>query len=256
MPFLDKLTLLRHLLERYDLSTASVLDAGSGRSSARALLEQNPAAATFVCAPDDDLKAGHVREELAGTSASDASLEQADLRDRSLFAEASFGFAVADYLVSGLEWGAQYAVLANLYRWLAPGGDLVVVDIEPPGHATEESWAAGALLFWSRFLKAYPDRALVEPTYYPQRAAVDWLDGLGFVDAREEMHPKYFDRTWALDCYGQATKFLRRVGTEALRVGVEAELQVLRDRVMNSRAYDTPGIHWTSNYVIHVRKPW
>jgi SAM-dependent methyltransferase len=254
MPFEDKLDLLRQLLAAIDLQGACVLDAGSGRGSARAILERQPAEVTLVCAPGDELKAGHVREELERFPAVSGKLLQVDLADPGCLQEEAFDFILADYLISGLQWGKQGQVISNLHRWLRPGGQLLIVDVEPPDHTVEERWVASALLFWSRFVTVYNSEVVVEPTYYPQESVLSWLAAVGFCDLRVQQYDKPFDRHWALRCYERAVTLLPQIENEALRYGVQRELNVLKARVESWEGFAPPGIAWTKNYAIHARK--
>ena len=159
-----------------------------------------------------------------------------------------------DILISGLRWGQQFQVVSNLYRWLRCGGRLLLVDVEPPEHSTEERWIASTLLFWSQFLPAYSQRSLVEPTYYPQRSVTCWLEAVGFQDIQVRWYEKRFDRSWALRCYERAIVFLPQVENIALRSGIREELDTLKARFESLKNFATPGIVWTSNYAIHAKR--
>ena len=256
MPFEDKLDLLRKLLAAIDLQGTCVLDAGSGRGSARAILERQPAEVTLVCAPADKLKAGPVQEELERFPAVSGKLLQVDLADPGCLREEAFDFILADYLISGLQRGKQCQVISNLHHWLCPGGQLLIVDVEPPDHTIEQRWVASALLFWSRFLGVYTSEIIVEPTYYPQESVLSWLAASGFCDVRVQQHDKLFDRHWALRCYERAIMLLPQIENEALRYGVQQELNTLKAKVESWEGFAPPGIVWTKNYAIRAHKRW
>jgi len=120
-------------LEEFDLSGLRILDAGSGPISARALIQRSPKHLTCVCAPQDRYKIDATFNELGGKR-DDAEVLGIDLSEPKLFPNASFDFILADHLVSEIDIfapGKHIDVLHALYNYLAPGGNLVIIDTEP-----------------------------------------------------------------------------------------------------------------------------
>jgi len=120
-------------LEGFDLAGLRILDAGSGRMSARALIDRKPKHLTCICAPQDRFKIDSTFNELGGERV-DARVMGADLSESNLFQSASFDFILADHLVSEIDIfapGKHVVVLASLFDYLESGGNIVVIDIEP-----------------------------------------------------------------------------------------------------------------------------
>jgi len=120
-------------LEGFNLAGLRVLDAGSGRISARALIDRKPKHLTCVCAPEDRFKIDSTFNELGGDR-NDARVMGADLSEPNLFNNASFDFILADNLIGEIDIfapGKHVDVFTALYDYLTPKGSIVVIDQEP-----------------------------------------------------------------------------------------------------------------------------
>lgn len=125
--------IIENTLEKFDIKGLRVLDAGSGRISARMLIQRSPLHLTCVCAPQDKFKLDSVFNELGGDR-DDTYVLGTDLSEPGIFPDESFDFILADHLIGEIDIfapGKHIDVLTALHKYLSPSGNLVIIDTEP-----------------------------------------------------------------------------------------------------------------------------
>ena len=125
-----KMEFLKDRLSNFDFIGSSVLDAGTGRSSAQLLANFKPEKLSCVTFIGDLRKGEKVAEILKETNDEQYKLVYGDLANFDLFPKKSFDYIFADYLFGELEVGKVDITLKNLYDWLKSNGKIFLVDRE------------------------------------------------------------------------------------------------------------------------------
>ncbi len=127
---MDRIDYIREAISIYDFSNASILDAGTGKSSARFLVDLKPKVLTCV-AFTGDIRKGKTTEEILQLADNyQYKVIYGDLADSKLFSDNSFDFILADQLLGELAVSKVMPTLENFYRWLSPGGKVFIADRE------------------------------------------------------------------------------------------------------------------------------
>jgi SAM-dependent methyltransferase len=160
---IPKIDILRGILSQYDFGNASVLDAGTGKTSAQLLANMKPK--TLVCVTlEGDLRKGEsVKRILDSQNNKGHVLLYGDLANETLFNEGSFDFILADYLVGELAVDKVLRVFKNLFKFLKPEGQVLLVDREfCPGFVPRFRYLSMGKIKGSTELEKRSDRDLVE----------------------------------------------------------------------------------------------
>ncbi len=254
----DQLQLLREVLRCTDFQGKTILDAGTGRTSARALLERHPSEIVLVAASGDTRKAEPAEEVLAEFPDATGKVVLANLGVRELFKPEYFDFVLADHLIGEIDCftpSLHVVVLSNILHWLRPGGELLVADTEPLTGAEGAAVRFGDnLMFWTQMVNVLAGHWKEKPRDYPSELVSLWLNEMGFVDITVSFYQRsFFSRTEAGKRHQAALERLERVQNENIRRGVREEL----DRAL-AQIRETPDAEWPklsrTHYVINARK--
>ncbi|HUT04172.1 MAG TPA: class I SAM-dependent methyltransferase [bacterium] len=253
----EKLDLLREVLRPISLQDKRVLDAGTGRTSARALLEKEPSEIVLVAAPGDERKAKPAREALAQFPNTKGNVILGDLSNSGLSPPDSFDFALADYLIGEIDCFApsmQFPILANIYNWLRPGGELLIVDIEPP--AVNKVGVLSLMqefVFWAQMTSVLARRWKDRPRDYKAELVSTWLKGIGFADIRTDYYERRLDVEYADGIHKMAVERLSGLRNESIREGLRHQLDAALSAIR-----DLPASRWINmtqtNYSIRAVK--
>lgn len=254
----DSLQPLRQVLKPIHLQGKRVLDAGTGRTSARALLERQPSEIVLVAAPGDTRKAEPAQEVLAEFPDGAGKVILANLGMRELFTAGDFDFVLADHLISEIDCftpSFHVAILSNIHQWLRPGGELLVADTEPlDGSEGPALRSIDNLMFWGQMVNVLAGHWKEKPRDYPCELVILWLKEIGFVDTSVRFYQRsFFSKTEAEKRHRVAVERLERVPNENLRTGLKEEL----DRTLSQIGH-VPDSEWPkvtrTTYVIRARK--
>lgn len=254
----DQRQLLREALRSTDFQGKRILDAGTGRTSARALLERQPSEIVLVAAPGDTRKAEPAEEVLADFPDATGKVILANLAVRELFKPEYFDFVLADHLIGEIDCftpSMHVVVLSNILYWLRPGAELLVADTEPlNGSEGPALRLSDNLMFWGQMVGVLAGHWKEKPRDYPSELVTLWLDEIGFLDITVSFYQRsFFSRTEAEKRHQVALERLERVQNENIRRGLRGEL----DRAL-AQIREIPDAEWPkvtrTHYVINARK--
>jgi hypothetical protein len=127
---ISKIEFLNNLLSGCDLKKSVVLDAGTGKTSSRLLIDKHPNKLFCVAYPGDKRKGEPVQQILKSANNMNYTFLYGDLKDIQLFPEETFSFILADYLLGEVSVDKVLAIFYNMHHWLQPNGKILLLDRE------------------------------------------------------------------------------------------------------------------------------
>jgi SAM-dependent methyltransferase len=254
--FTSKLDMLRSVLSQVTLTGKIVLDAGTGRTSARGLLEKHPLEVKLLAAPGDYRKAEPAKKQLKEFPDIQGEVMLRDLADSGIFAPGSFDFVLADYLIGEVDCftpSMLVPILQNIFSWLCPGGELLTVDMEPIEDEEGPLSLANNLQFWYQMVNLLAKHWKAKPMDYPSKLVSLWLKRAGFTNIKVAHYRRTLEKQDSEDRYQKAIERLKKLPNRHLRKGLKAELHEAISRIGSLGDSQWSGIT-RSNYVIRAVK--
>jgi len=215
-----------------DRPWGSVLDAGTGRSSMRWLLDLPTTRWTAVTGAE--VMAQQTREEIGTRQREVDRLVVGNWVDPDLLAGERYDTVLADYLLGAIEGFAPYwqdQLFARLHGLVAPGGRLYVVGLEPyVVHLPERMDAAGSVIVRIGRLR---DACLLlagERPYreYPASWTLRRIEASGFRILQAEKAPIRFGARFVDSQIDMCGRVIARLSDPALASALQANADALR----------------------------
>ncbi len=126
----QKFQYIENYFKGKSLDGKSVLDAGTGRTSAWFLAQRNPEHLTLLAYEGDLRKGEQANQELINKSYENYTLKYGDISKSSTFSDSTFDLILADYLIGEITPSRLSDTFKALFKFLKKGGEVIFIDRE------------------------------------------------------------------------------------------------------------------------------